>query len=73
MIETVFSAVVGNPAVIAAIVLAFAAGMVVPFYFALERMRGFGRALASKLPYKPPPGVEEGQAMEQATDEPGDE
>lgn len=54
---------------IAALLLAFTAGMCVPFRFGIERLRGFGRAVVSKLPYQPPPGVEEGRALEAATED----
>lgn len=36
------------------VALAFVAGMCVPFEYGIERLRGFGRAALSKLPYKPP-------------------
>jgi hypothetical protein len=39
---------------IAVVVLAFTAGLTVPFRYGVERMRGFGRAVVSRLPYKPP-------------------
>ena len=39
---------------IALVVLAFTAGLCVPFRYGIERLRGFGRAVVSKLPYKPP-------------------
>lgn len=35
-------------------VVLYIAGMVTPFYYALERMRGFGRWTVNKLPYAPP-------------------
>ena len=44
-------------------------GMWVPTYYGMERLRGFGRALASRLPYEPPPGQEAGKALEEAVDE----
>ncbi|WP_439028413.1 hypothetical protein [Haloarchaeobius sp. DT45] len=34
--------------------LAFVAGLMVPFEYAMGRLRGFGRHLLSKLPYHPP-------------------
>lgn len=73
MIEPFTSAIGNNATTLAMVMLAYLAGAMTPVYYAQERMRGFGRALASQLPYKAPPGVEEGDAMEQATDESGDE
>ncbi|MUV87834.1 hypothetical protein GJ631_15055 [Natronomonas sp. CBA1123] len=52
---------------LALVVLAFLAGATAPTYYAQERLRGFGRAVASRLPYKPPAGMETGEAMEAAT------
>ena len=52
-------------------VLFFMAGMAVPTRFGIERLEGVGRAGASKLPYQPPPGQDEGQAMADAVDEGG--
>ncbi|WP_435348994.1 hypothetical protein [Haloarchaeobius sp. HRN-SO-5] len=54
------------PEVVSAIVLAFIAGATVPTYYAQERLRGFGRVMASKLPYEPPPGKSEQEALEEA-------
>ncbi|WP_435062373.1 hypothetical protein [Halobaculum sp. EA56] len=39
---------------IAAVLVAFIGGMCVPFRYGIERLRGFGRAVVSRLPYKPP-------------------
>lgn len=47
-------------------VLAFAAGATAPTYYAQERMRGFGRSIANRIPYTPPPGMSEQQALEAA-------
>ena len=46
--------------VIAVVVLAFTAGLCVPFRYGIERLRGFGRAVVGQLPYEPPgdPGGE---------------
>jgi len=49
-------------------VLMLVAGMAVPTRYGIERVEGFGRAVASKLPYQPPPGKEEQEAMQQAVD-----
>ncbi|WP_178915177.1 hypothetical protein [Natronomonas gomsonensis] len=51
---------------LALVVLAFLAGATSPTYYAQERLRGFGRAVSSRLPYEPPPGMEEQEAMEAA-------
>lgn len=44
-------------------------GGTAPTYYATERLRGFGRAMFEKLPYKPPPGMDEDEALEEAADE----
>lgn len=69
MIGAFSSAIGGNLTVMAAVVIAFFAGAMTPVYYAQERFRGFGRAMMSKLPYRPPPGREESEAMEDAVDE----
>ncbi|ACV47825.1 MULTISPECIES: hypothetical protein [Halomicrobium] len=51
--------------------LMFLGGMAVPTRYGMERLEGFGRAVASKLPYRPPPGTDEQEAMADAVD--GDE
>ncbi|MFC6953520.1 hypothetical protein [Halorubellus litoreus] len=38
----------------ATLLLAFVMGLLVPFQFAMERLRGLGRHFVAKLPYKPP-------------------
>ncbi len=40
------------------LLLAFVMGLFVPFRFAMERLRGFGRHWVAKLPYKPPESEE---------------
>lgn len=55
--------------VLAIVALSLIAGMAVPFTYGMERLNGFGRWMADKLPYTPPPGKDEGEAMEAATDE----
>ena len=50
---------------LAVVAVAFIGGMCVPFKYGIERLRGFGRALFSKLPYKPPehaPDASSGEA-----------
>ncbi|ELZ41620.1 hypothetical protein [Halorubrum tebenquichense] len=49
--------------------VAFIAGAMCPAYFAQERLRGFGRLVLAKLAYRPPPGMDEETAMEEASDE----
>lgn len=48
------------------------AALPVPLWYAAERLRGFSRALFSRLPYEPPPGKEEQEAMEEAMQEAGE-
>lgn len=53
------------------VVLAFTAGLfaggAVPVYYFEERARGFGRAMVSRLPYEPPPGMDQEQALHAAS------
>ena len=58
-----------SAAVVGAVLLAFIAGLALPFRFELKRLCGFGRWFASKLSYRPPPGEDEQQALEDATEE----
>lgn len=51
-----------QPAMISLFILAFVLGMCVPFRYGIERLRGFGRAGLSKLPYKPPAEGESGNS-----------
>jgi hypothetical protein len=57
-----------STATLAVVVLAFLAGSTVPTYYAQERLRGFGRAVADRFPYRPPAGMEEAEAMQAATE-----
>lgn len=50
-------------------VLGVLVGALAPTYYAAERMRGFGRAMFSKLPYAPPPGLDESEALERSVSE----
>jgi len=43
------------------------AGLAVPTRYGMERIEGFGRLAASKLPYMAPAGVDEETAMIRAT------
>lgn len=38
-------------------------GLPVPYWFAAERVRGLTRAMLSKMPYRPPPGMDKEEAM----------
>jgi len=60
-------------AILALVLVAFLAGMTVPTRFGIERMEGFGRFVAAKVPYQPPPGMDEKEAMQQATERAADE
>jgi len=42
-----------QPAMVSLFILAFIIGLCVPFKYGIKRLRGFGRAALSKLPYKP--------------------
>lgn len=55
-----------NMQTVAIAIIFFLAGMAVPTYYGIERLNGFGRAMAAKLPYKPPPGLDEEQALRRA-------
>lgn len=67
MLEAIASAAPSTPT-LALVVLAFLAGATAPTYYAQERLRGFGRAVASRLPYEPPAGMDAKEAMEAATE-----
>ena len=69
MIEAISATVGGNLAAFAAVLIAYIAGTFTPGKYAGERLQGFGRAVAAKLPYRPPPGQDESEAMQDATDE----
>lgn len=42
------------------------AALPVPYWYANERIQGFARWLLAKLPYEPPPGKTEEEALEEA-------
>lgn len=46
----------------------FLAGALVPAYYAQERFRGFGRSMVDRLPYRPPPGMNEEEALQSAVE-----
>jgi hypothetical protein len=54
--------------IIVVAVLFMMAGMTVPTYYGMERLAGFGRWAVSKLKYRPPPGKDEEEAMEEAVE-----
>ena len=68
-VAAVGAALSGNVQTLALMLVAFIAGAMCPAYFAQERFRGFGRLVLAKLPYRPPPGMDEETAMEEASDE----
>lgn len=51
---------------VAIAVLFYIAGATTPTYYAAERLRGFGRAVVSRLPYEPPPGMSTDEALRAA-------
>ncbi|QUJ71262.1 hypothetical protein [Haloarcula marismortui] len=57
---------------VAQALITFIAGMTVPTRYGIERMEGFGRAVASKLPYMAPPGMDAETAMQQAVEKQAD-
>lgn len=48
-------------------------GATAPTYYATERLRGFGRALFTQMPYAPPPGMSEKEALKAAAEQIADE
>ncbi len=59
---------------LATILVSFLAGSLCPTYYAQERLRGFGRAMFAAIPaYRPPPGMDEQQAMQAALESAEDE
>ncbi|WP_336001459.1 hypothetical protein [Halorientalis halophila] len=55
-----------SPEMVAVALLFFLAGMTVPTRYGIERLEGFGRIMAAKLPYKAPPGQDAETAMQEA-------
>lgn len=47
--------------------VSMAVGAMAPVYYLIERLRGFGRAVVSKLPYRAPPGMDKETALVAAT------
>lgn len=67
---TALTALTPDAKLLAVAVLFFQAGAACPTYYAQERFRGFGRALVDRLPYRPPPGMEEAEALQEAASSP---
>lgn len=63
------TAVAANTELFALVAVTFVAGIAVPFHYGIKRFRSFGRAILSKLPYQPPPGMDVEAAMAGATTE----
>lgn len=57
-----------NAGTVGVAILCLLAGMTVPTRYGIERVEGFGRCVASKLPYRPPPGKDAEQAMQEAVE-----
>jgi cyclic lactone autoinducer peptide len=58
---------------VAIAVVAFQAGAACPVYYYQERFRGFGRAMVDRLPYRPPPGRDEKEALQEAVEQGDDD
>ena len=69
-LQTLPTGALPSAEIVALALLFLLAGMTVPTRYGIERLEGFGRAVASKLPYKAPPGQDEQTAMQEAV---GDE
>lgn len=54
-----------------AYVLGILTAIWVPTRYAMERLEGFGRWGMQKIPYEPPPGKSEEEAMEETDEETG--
>lgn len=59
----------GSMEILIAFLFGYLAGLAVPTRYGLERLSGFGRRAVSKLPYEPPPGKEEEEALADAVEE----
>lgn len=67
MVEQYIAVAAEQAPYMAAVVLAYFAGASTPFGFIIERLRGFGRATVSQLPYQPPPGMDRETALMRAS------
>jgi hypothetical protein len=70
----VFGVTVQQPSVV---LMALIAGLVVPFNYAMVRLRGLGRSVFAQLPYKPPgdprrPGESSGSGGRSDPGDPGE-
>jgi len=65
-LQTVPVPPIPDPQTLALVLVCFIGGMTVPTRYGIERLEGFGRAVAGKLPYQAPPGRDEETAMQQA-------
>jgi hypothetical protein len=63
-----FASLAPNAETVGLVLVAFLSGGLCPVYYFQERMRGFGRAMVSQLPYKPPPGKDREEALVEATE-----
>ncbi|MHC3379405.1 hypothetical protein [Haloarcula sp. H-GB5] len=67
MMQTAFTQIPTPEAqTVAVAMLFFMAGMAVPTRYGMERVEGFGRWVAAKLPFKPRPGTDEETSMRRA-------
>jgi hypothetical protein len=53
------------------VIIGFLAGVAVPTHYGLERLAGLGRWIAAKLPYRPPPGQTQTEALREASKKDG--
>jgi len=66
ILQTASSIPVPDGQTLGAFILAFLGGMAVPTRYGLLRLRGFGRMMASKIPAKPPAGVDREEWLQRA-------
>lgn len=65
-LQTVTVPPIPDPQTLALALVCFLGGMTVPTRYGIERMEGFGRLIAAKVPYQAPPGRDEETAMQEA-------
>ncbi|MDS0280637.1 hypothetical protein [Haloarcula onubensis] len=65
-LQTVPVPPIPDPQTLALALVCFIGGMTVPTRYGIERLEGFGRLIAGKLPYQAPPGRDEETAMQEA-------
>lgn len=56
-----------------AFLLGFLLGLPAPYWYSQERIRGLTRAFLDRMPYKPPPGKEREEALEEAVESSNEE